>query len=157
MIIALKRLTLVCIIVMLYACAMLTPGYETPEVSITSFRVVPAHSGTPQFEIGLHIINPNRVALALEGISYTISIDDHKLLSGVSNQLPVIESYGEGDVVVNAVPDMLGSMGLISDLVRVRRSTVNYNLQIKLDVGSFLPVIKLEKTGEISLLGSNQW
>jgi LEA14-like dessication related protein len=154
---ALKRTLCLLIALLLTGCSVLKPSYETPQVTISSFRVLPSGSAAPQFEIGLHVINPNRIALELVGISYTISIDEHKLLSGVSNELPIIDAYGEGDVTVTAVPDLLGGIGLIADLMRVRRSVVNYNLQVKLDVGAILPAIHVEKTGEISLMGSNQW
>ena len=56
----------------------------------------------PRFEIGLHIINPNRQPLTLTGVAYTISIEGYRIMTGVSNTLPVIEAYGEGEVRLEA-------------------------------------------------------
>lgn len=42
----------------------------------------------PRFEIVLHITNPNRDPLELEGISYTIHLEGNKVMSGVANDLP---------------------------------------------------------------------
>ena len=79
-------------------CATLGPDYETPAVNVSSIRALPSESIVPRFEIGLHIVNPNRSALALQGIAYTLKLEGHKLLTGVANDLPTIEGYGEGEV-----------------------------------------------------------
>ena len=45
----------------LTGCAGMQPGYESPSVSVQSFRAVPSDGGTglPSFEIDLHVTNPN--------------------------------------------------------------------------------------------------
>lgn len=136
---------------LLSACAMLQPGFETPEVRVTSFRVLPSDSLAPRFEIGLHVINPNRSALKLEGLIYNVELEGHRVLSGVTNDLPVIEGYGEGDVVLQASADLISSLSLLTDLMNRSRETVTYDLNARLDVGAFLPAIRINKTGEISL------
>ena len=60
---------------MLAACATMSPNYEEPTVSLSSFRALPSEGMTPAFEIGLRIINPNASPLALAGVVYTISIE----------------------------------------------------------------------------------
>ena len=88
----------------LTGCAGLQTDYETPIVSITSFKAIPGEGMVPRFEIGLHIVNPNRSALDLKGIAYTINLEGHNLLTGVSNKLPRIEAYGEGDISLFTSP-----------------------------------------------------
>lgn len=134
-------------------CTSLQPGYEPPVVSITSFESVPTPGGmTPQFQIGIHIINPNRSALDLKGISYTIALEGHKVMTGVSNQLPRIEPYGEGDVLLNASVNLFSSIAFFADLLRDKRKEyISYTLNAKLDAGSFHPLIRLVKKGELSL------
>ncbi len=139
------------LILLLTGCATLRPDFEEPVVSVTSFRVIPSNSVVPKFEIGLHVINPNRTALELAGIAYTISLEGHKVLTGVSNKLPVIDAYGEGDVQLQATPDLMNSIGLFADLMRQPRQSFRYDLVAKLDVGGWLPRILVEKTGEISI------
>ncbi len=133
-------------------CAALQPGYETPVVSITSFDAIPTQGLIPQFKIGLHIINPNRSPLNLKGISYTIALEGHKIMTGVSNQLPRIEAYGEGDVVLNASVDLFRSIGFLTDLIRnQKKDQISYRLNAKLDAGSLHPLIKVTQKGHISL------
>jgi len=139
------------------SCATLQPGYETPTVSITSFEAIPSQGMIPQFQIGLHIVNPNRSPLDLKGISYTITLEGHKIMTGVSNQLPRIEAYGEGDVVLNASVDLFSSIGFFTDLIRnQKKDMISYSLNAKLDAGSLHPLIRVTKKGKISLTQPNQ-
>ncbi|MCP4553021.1 MAG: LEA type 2 family protein [Bacteroidetes bacterium] len=141
----------------LAGCAALQTDYETPTVSITSFNAIPGEGVVPQFEIGLHIINPNRSALDLKGIAYTINLDGHNLLTGVSNKLPKIEAYGEGDVLLKASVDFFNSIGFFADLAKnQKRETFAYSLDAKLDVGTLHPIIRVSKKGKISLFHSTQ-
>ena len=134
------------------SCAPLQPGFETPVVSISSFEALPSQGVVPQFEIGLHIVNPNRTALNLKGVVYTISLEGHKLMTGVTNELPVIEAYSEGDILLNASVDIFSSIGFFTDLIRNRNlEKISYKFNAKLDVGTFHPVIRVTKEGELSL------
>ncbi len=141
----------------LTGCAVLQTDYETPTVSITSFRAIPGEGMAPKFEIGLHIINPNRSALDLKGISYTINLEGHKLLTGVSNKLPRIEGYGEGDVLLEASLDFFSSIGLFAELAKNKKQEMfSYSLDAKLDVGILHPIIRVNKKGNLSLFSSPQ-
>lgn len=135
-----------------FGCAGLQPGYEKPTVSITSFEAIPAEGMVPKFQIGIHIINPNRTPLQLKGISYTVSLEGHHVITGVSNQLPEIEAYGEGDVMLNASVDLFNSIGFMSDLIRNRgKEQISYDLDTKLDAGTLYPLVKVSKKGKLSL------
>jgi len=147
--------SLVCLVlfVAISGCAGLEPGFETPTVGISSFRVLPSTGVAPRFEIGLHIVNPNRSELKLEGLVYSVSLDGHKVLTGVSNNLPVISAYGEGDVLLVATTDLLNSVSLFASLMQQQKDTFSYELDAKLDIGAFRPRIHVVKKGELSLQG----
>jgi LEA14-like dessication related protein len=132
-------------------CAPFLPGFETPTVTVTSFRVLPGHDAVPTFEIGLHIINPNRTELKLEGISYAVELEGHKILSGASNKLPVIDPYGERDVRLQVQPDLLSTINLFADLLNQPRNKFRFDLTASLDVGVWVPRIKVHQEGFFSL------
>jgi LEA14-like dessication related protein len=138
-------------VVLIGSCATLQTEFKEPTVSVTSFRALPSKGMAPRFEIGLHVTNPNRVALALEGLSYSVNIEGHQLLTGVANDLPVIEGYGEGDITLLATADLFNSISLISDLMRQPRDSFNYEIIAKLDLGGMYPDIPVKKQGQISL------
>lgn len=135
----------------LAGCTGMRPGYETPTVTVSSFRALPSESMVPSFEIGLRVINPNRESLELQGVAYTVSLEGHELIKGVGNELPVIEGYGEGDLKLTATANLFAGIRLISDLMRKQRDSFTYEFEAKLDIGAFRPAIRVTDTGEISL------
>jgi LEA14-like dessication related protein len=139
----------------LAGCAGLQTDYESPIVSVTSFKAIPGEGMAPRFQIGLHIVNPNRSDLNLKGIAYTVNLEGHSLLTGVSNKLPRIEAYGEGDILLEASVDFFNSMGFFADLAKNQnRETFAYSLDAKLDVGTLHPIIRISKKGNISLFSN---
>ena len=152
-----RRLTLasVTVIVLLTGCAGMRPGYETPTVTVKSVRAIPSEGMLPEFEIDLHVINPNREALKLAGVSYTVSLEGHELIRGVGNDLPVIEGYGEGEFTLNASADIFAGVGLIRDLMTSQKETLSYSFEAKLDPGALRPTIRVRDSGEVSLAGTS--
>lgn len=138
------------------ACALLSPDFEEPSVNLTSFRVIPSNSIVPKFEIGLHVINPNRTALKLYGLAYNVELEGHRVLTGVANDLPVITAYGEGDVLLQASPDLFSTLNLFTDLMNQPRETFNFELEASLDIGRLLPKIRVKRSGVITLSGGNR-
>ena len=132
-------------------CAGLQSGYETPDVTISSFKALPGQGAAPKFEIGLHIVNPNRTELALKGVAYTVSIEGHKILTGVANDLPVIEAYGEGDVTLTGTVSLFNSIAFFADLARsTAPEDLTYSFDAKLDPGTLHPIIRVNRSGTFS-------
>lgn len=138
----------------LTACGNLPIGLETPGVTVTSFRVQPSDAMTPRFEIGLNVTNPNAVPLNIDGLAYSISIEGKSVLDGVTNNIDPIEAYGSGDIVITAVPDVIAGVRVLTGLLRGNNDAVSYAFEAKLDVGSWLPDIRVRDDGEISLTGN---
>lgn len=135
----------------LSGCAGMQSGYDSPSVSLTSFRFIPGDSIVPKFEIGLRILNPNRDALKLEGLFYNITIEDNKIISGVANDLPAIAGYGEEDILLEAVVDVLGGAKLLQSLLHNKKGGIDYGFNAKLDLGSFQPPLMISEKGEFSM------
>jgi LEA14-like dessication related protein len=144
-------LILVSTVLMIAGCATLSPDYETPSVNVSAIRALPSDSISPRFEIGLHITNPNRTTLKLHGIAYSLKLDGYKILTGVANDLPTIDGYGEGDVTLIATTSLLSSIRFFTDLMNAQRDIIAYELNAKLDLGGLRPNIHVGEKGEISL------
>jgi LEA14-like dessication related protein len=148
----LKAYSLLLLIAVLTACATLSPNYETPQVSITSFSLAPDSTGlAPRFNIGLQVVNPNRMALPLKGMSYSVEVEGNRILTGAEPNLPRIEGYGTADIVIQATPDLFGSARLLNTLLSGQRDNLNYFFKAKLDVGTLMPYINIEETGSFGL------
>jgi LEA14-like dessication related protein len=113
--------------------------------------MLPGDTLVPTFEIGLHITNPNRSPLKLNGVSYTVELEGFQIISGVSNQLPQIEAYAEGDLLLRARPDLFNTINLFTQLISQPRDSFAFKLEARLDVGALLPRIRVEKSGQVSL------
>jgi len=138
---------------LVFGCAGLGPGFEEPTVGLSSFRVLPSEGMAPRFEIGLHIVNPNRTPLKLDGIVYSVTLAGQKVLTGATSDLPEIAAYGEGEVTLTATTDLLRSIRLLASLVNQPQNIVPYELDAKLDIGALRPRIHLQEKGEINLAG----
>lgn len=151
-----RYILLALLLFLLPSCATLSPDFESPSVTVTSFRVLPSNSVVPKFEIGLHVINPNRTPLKLLGMAYSVELEGHRILSGVASELPLIGAYGEGDVLLQASPDLFSTITLFTDLLNQPREKFQYNFAARLDVGRFIPKITVKKSGEISLTAKSR-
>jgi LEA14-like dessication related protein len=135
------------------ACATLHPDYETPTVNVKAIRPLPSEHLAPQFEIVLHIVNPNRTPLNLHGVACTLSLDGHDLLTGVASDLPTIAGYGDGDITLTATSSLLSGIRFFADLMQNQRERIAYELTAKLDPGGLRPTIRISEKGEIDLSG----
>lgn len=144
------RLLIPCFLFMFLAgCASVMPSYEKPQVNITSFSLDPESTGVaPTFLIGLQVVNPNRAALPLEGMSYTVEVEDQRILTGAEPDLPRVPGYGSAEFTIRAMPDLLGSARLLNQLLSGQRDSLHYRFKAKFDVGRLLPFITLEEEGE---------
>ncbi|KAA0876514.1 LEA type 2 family protein [Nitrincola tapanii] len=132
----------------LQGCSSLQGVAEKPQVNITSFSLAPGSSGlAPSFQIGVQVVNPNRVALPLKGMTYAVEIEGYRILSGATPDLPRVPAYGSADFVIQASPDLLGSARLLSDLFSTQRDSFQYLFKARLDAGSLLPMIHVEEVG----------
>ena len=134
-------------ILLLASCASLSPKFTEPTVTVNSFQVVRSEGLSPAFEIGLHIVNPNSIPLELKGLAYSAKIQGHQILTGVGKNLPIIETYDEGDVTLLARADLLQGFRLITQMMKGNGDPLAYQLTVKLNVGDFVPDIVVTREG----------
>jgi len=133
--------------IVLTGCANLAPGFEEPLIEVTSIRLKNSGSLAPEFDITLRVSNPNRDALNLDGMTYTLYLAGNKVVSGVANDLPSLLGYGEAVVNLHATLSLFGSLGLLNDLMNQYQESIDYELVTKLDVGRFYPKITVKQQG----------
>jgi len=136
---------------LLASCATLSPDYEEPTVTMTSFRALPSEGMTPAFEIGLRVINPNPQDLALAGVVYTISVQGHELVKGVGKDFPVIEGYSQQDLVLSASANLMAGIRFIGDMMQAPGESLAYEFEAKLDLQGLYPSIRVSERGSFSL------
>jgi len=138
----------------LSACATLSPDYEQPTVTLSSFRAVPSEGMTPTFEIGLRVINPNAAPLELEGVVYTIAIEGHELVKGVGKDFPVVEGYSQADLMLTGSANLLAGIRFLGDLMHKTDQALSYDFEAKLDLRGLYPSIRVSESGRFDLAPS---
>ncbi|MBV0932423.1 LEA type 2 family protein [Marinobacterium weihaiense] len=148
-----QLLPLMLFAVLLSGCAGLQPGYDAPTLEVTGVRLDPeAASGMPRFLIGLRVINPNRRALQLDGVSYNLYLQNQRVLSGVSSKIPQVAGYSDRNFEVAASPALFGSMRLLVDLMnQPQLDALEYRVEAKLDGGGLQWPVRVEDRGRLSL------
>jgi len=131
----------------LSSCGSIRPDEELPVVNVSYFKPLSSEGIAPVFEVGLHIINPSATTLNINGIAYTIRLQGQRVLVGVANDLPDIAPYSEGDAVVRASTDMVGSFLLITRLLREKQENIKYEFSARMDVAGLNRNINVVKQG----------
>jgi len=135
----------------LAACVSIPSDFKEPGVTLVSIKPQLRNLFAPQFDVVLEVTNPNREALEIAGLSYTIHLQGVQLVQGVATELPRIAAYGKAEVRLNATADLAGGISLISDLLLHPREQVDFELNANIDLGTFYPMVKIQRRGMISL------
>ena len=123
-------------------CANFQAGLEKPTVKVTGLRLLPSQGGLNQrIGVDLAILNPNDRDLSLRGISYTIGIENFSVLSGVTDNVPVLKGYQETPVSLEVSANMLQVVRLIEYFSRagVKTASVTTLMQNSTSVRSCHP------------------
>jgi LEA14-like dessication related protein len=138
---------------LLASCAGLQPKLEQPTVKVAGLQLLPTQGLSQPIEVSLLIANPNDRDLSLRGIAYTVGIENFDVLSGVSNELPVLTAYQETPVKVIVTANVLQLVRLFEHFGRNGiNENVNYNFSAKLDFSAWLPSMRINEKGSIPLM-----
>lgn len=153
-----KIITLLClcvVIVVTTACAAINPTLQDPDVKLVGLRLLPAQ-GILQREIAvdLNILNPNRQDLSVRGINYSVGIENIKLLSGATDQVPVLKGMQETPVTLVVSADIISIVRLLEHFSNNGvGDKVNYNFSAVIDFSAWLPSMHVDKKGVLPLGG----
>jgi LEA14-like dessication related protein len=144
---------LICLLflITLSGCASIQPDLDPPKVSLESFKSLPSETGAPRFEIKLRVANPNKQTLDIAGISYSIELLGKELISGVTNEVPVIEAYTEEVITLEAGLQLFQLLRLLASLGQTQADTLDYRFLAKIDFNGFIPTQRIEEAGQITL------
>lgn len=146
-----RLLALLAWLLLAAGCATLTTPMDPPVVTLDSFASLPSEGGGPRFEIKLRVQNPNEQRLDISGISYGIALAGTEVISGVTNDVPVIEGYSEGVVTLEANLQLFQLLRLLASLGQADTDELTYRFAAKIDFKGLVPTQRVEETGQISL------
>jgi LEA14-like dessication related protein len=132
-------------------CASLITPMDPPKVSLEDFSSLPAEGAGPRFQIKLRVQNPNEQPLDISGISYGIELSGQEVISGVSNDIPMIEGYGEGVVTLDASLKLFQVLRLLASIGQTPTDELTYRFTAKIDFKGLIPTQRVEEEGQITL------
>ena len=145
------RLSLVIsLALILMGCTTVTGDMDPPKVTVENVEASPT-DGTPRFLITLNIVNPNKQALDIAGVSYSIDIMGKELVTGVTNQVPKIEPYSEQQVELEAGVRLFELVRLLAGLGMEPTDELEDQFEAKIDFHGWMPTQRVDETGVISL------
>lgn len=139
------------LLILVCGCATVMPDLDPPKVSVDSVESIASASGAPRFKIRLRVANPNQQTLDIAGISYGIEILDEEVVSGVTNEVPVIEGYSEEVVTLEAGLQVFQLVRLVTKLGGSGSGALEYKFTAKIDFKGLVPTQRIEEKGELSL------
>lgn len=145
-----KNLCLVFIVTLTAGCASLRTDLEAPNVVLESLEVVSTEGLSQRFNLGLRMSNPNDRPLKINGISYNLAVNGHKLVSGVGKDIPEVAAFSEVVFDVQASTNMFEALRLMNKLLGSDASgTLDYSLQADIAVAGLPRRLSVEESGTI--------
>jgi len=129
-------------------CAHLLNRPEPPRVTLSGLSLAGADLFEQRYRVRLRVQNPNPEPLPIQGLQYTIFLNDQRFATGVSGESVTVPAFEERVVEVKGTSSMLD---LIGQLRSLDAGAIRYRLEggMRLaDRGLRLP---FEHKGEVSL------
>ena len=142
------------VFMLLVSCTALQPKLENPSVTLVCLRMLQAQGLQQRVAVDLLIGNSNKQDLSIRGISYTIGIENISVLSGLSNEIPVLKSNQETPVTLEVTAGLLEILQLVEHFSHNGiGENVNYNFSAVIDFSAWLPSMRVDKKGVLPLGG----
>lgn len=133
---------------LLSGCAGLPRGMEAPAVTIADFGVGGNSSFfEQQFNLKLRVQNPNNEDLKIDGIAFTLDVNDAPFASGVGNQGVTVARFGSAFVPVEAYSSLGGMLKQIGGYLQGEKRALRYRIKGSLSLGGGLR-IPFDRSGE---------
>ena len=142
---------LLLLIALLAGCAGIGARIETPDIAVTSLRLVEAGLFEQRFNVRLRVTNPNPVPLPLQGLSYRLLVSGIEIGSGVARPDRRLEAYGETEVVVSLKTGTLAIADLLSRWRKDRSEAIDYRIEGRVSLGMLAPDLSFAREGSVPL------
>ena len=128
--------------------------FDEPAVELLALEPRPSQGMEARFLVRLRIVNPNPVALKIDGMAYDVYLRDMKALTGVSNREITVEAYSEGTADLEVAAGMLGSLALLRDLMaRPPQGGLPYRLEAKISRKGLARPLRVNHSGILDMKG----
>ncbi len=143
------RLTIFAALVTFTGCQTTQTNIDKPKVEVVGIEKLETLT---DFLLQLKITNPNSESFNLNGLFYELSIENIKVIHGITKEIPTIEGFSSQTVSIKSSANLINAAKLTALIVNKRSTDLNYTLKAKMDSNSkSLRTIKVEESGKLSL------
>jgi len=141
---------LACLALLGGGCAAL-PKYEAPKLSVVSLKMQGGDIFSQRILLRMRVFNPNTRELPIEGLTYTIEVNDAELGNGGTSSPFTVPAMGEAEFDMQITTNLASALGSL--LSRKNSSeTLDYRLRGKVNLSSgFLRHIPFDERGSVKL------
>jgi LEA14-like dessication related protein len=142
-------MTLTCLS-LLGGCAAL-PKYEAPKLSVVSLKMQGGDIFSQHVLVRMRVFNPNARELPIEGLTYSIEVNDAELGNGGTTAPFTVPAMGEAEFDMQITANLAGALAKI--LSRHNSSeALDYRLRGNVNLSSgFLRRIPFDERGTVKL------
>jgi LEA14-like dessication related protein len=134
------------------ACATTGSYPEQPRVTLTSIQPKDMTLLEQRYSLQLRIMNPNDMAMPVEGLSYALQINGREFAYGVSSAEVSIPPYSEALLDVEVVSNLLNIMQQVQELQGEQHDSLSYRLSGKLGLANSPARLPFEYAGKLNYL-----
>jgi LEA14-like dessication related protein len=147
-----KRKLLAAGFALLAACAGLGTQLETPEISFVGIRAIEASLFEQKLEVRLRVLNPNTMALPVNGLDIDMELAGEPFATGVTAREFVVPANGEAEFDMIVTANAATALLKIAGGDRQSREEIGYRLKGRLSTKlGLLRSIPFEESGTLPL------
>ena len=131
-------------------CAAL-PKYEAPKLSVVSLKMQSGDIFSQRVLVRMRVFNPNTRELPIEGLTYTIEVNEAELGTGGTSAPFTVPAMGEAEFDMQITANLASAL---SKLLSRRNSSeaLDYRIRGKVNLSSgFLRHIPFDERGSVKL------
>jgi LEA14-like dessication related protein len=137
---------------LLAAGCALAPKFETPQLSIVGVELVKSDLWEQRLKVRMRVQNPNKRALPVKAIAYTLEVEGQQLASGQSAASFVVPASGEAEFDMNVTTNLAGTLIKLLGRGSEAMQSVPYRLSGTLSLSAgWLRSIPFEQQGTFRL------
>ena len=131
------------------ACAA---QFEKPDIHVVSVGVKSMSVQAQELRVHLKVVNPNAIALPIEGVNYTVLVNGESFARGETTEPVTVPPHGASDVEVPVVMDLKGGLGGVLTLGTLLSGGVEYRVAGNVRTGiTFFRNVPFDEKGKLGL------
>jgi LEA14-like dessication related protein len=135
----------------LAGCTWMGTSMERPRINIANVTPTEIKLFEQLFDLELRIQNPNDSALAINGLSFELEINEKPFASGLSDQNVTIGRFSSGIIHVQAITSLWSFLRQVAEIQKTGMPRVAYRIRGAIYAGSSSIKLRFDDAGEIQI------